>query len=85
MTDFAHMDDMLDQMSSHLLRTLADYAQHPTERNQCFVIGYLAALQHEGLISDDLHSYTLALAGQILDVEFIATNVVNYAKGHRLA
>jgi len=44
-------------------QVLRSFAKSPTERNSCYTIGYLAALDAHGLIDDDAYTYMLALVG----------------------
>lgn len=45
-------------------RALRDYLRHPTERNACYIAGYVAALEDARLFkTDDAACYWLALIG----------------------
>lgn len=46
-------------------RRLRDYLRHPTERNVCYITGYIAALEDARLFkTDDAARYWLALIGR---------------------
>lgn len=62
-------------------RMFAEYAKSTTERNLCYAIGYLAALEQHGLINSDRHSYLMALAGQMAEVE--AVRQIILAEGNK--
>ena len=48
-----------------LLRCLKDYAEFPTERNECYTIGYITALEESGQMKFETYSYLLALCGRL--------------------
>ena len=46
-------------------RKLRDYLRHPTERNACYITGYVAALEDAHLFkTEGAASYWLALVGR---------------------
>ena len=48
-----------------LRRKLRDYLRHPTERNACYITGYVAALEDARLFkTGDAARYWLALIGR---------------------
>lgn len=52
----------LDRFTQKALR---DFARKPTERNSCYVTGYIGALGDRGLLPDV--NYWLALVGQMAE------------------
>ena len=55
----------LVHLSPQLLRKLSDYAKTPTERNGCYMIGYITALNDSGQLEYETYSYLLALCGRL--------------------
>lgn len=45
-------------------RKLREYLRTPTERNACYIIGYIAALDDAHLFNEDAASYWLAVIGR---------------------
>ena len=52
-------------------KVIRDFAQYPTERNKCYVVGYLAAANDSGATDADQHSYLTALVGRLRHSEVI--------------
>ena len=48
-----------------MIKHLRDYAKFPTERNGCYMIGYIAALEEYEQITVEDCSYLLALCGRL--------------------
>lgn len=49
----------------HVQRVIKYFAERPTERNECYTIGYLTALNDSDKLADETYSYLLALCGQL--------------------
>ena len=60
----------------HLKRALKDFAKYPTERNSCFISGYLSAMDNSGVLSSETYLYLLALTGQIGESKELQTLVL---------
>lgn len=43
------------------------FARHPSERNQCYTMGYIAAEYDNGALDKDDYYYLLCVLGQMLD------------------
>ena len=46
-------------------KAFKDFIQYPTERNECYLVGYLVASNDAGWLTDDEHSYFMALSGRV--------------------
>ena len=55
----------LGHLSPRLLRGLREYAKYPSERNECYMIGYIAALNGSGQLGYETYTYLLALCGSL--------------------
>ena len=55
----------LGRLSPRLIRVLRKYAKFPTERNECYMTGYITALNESGQMKDEDYSYLLALCGSL--------------------
>ena len=55
----------LGRLSPRLIRVLREYAKFPTERNECYMIGYITALNESGQMEYETYSYLLALCGRL--------------------
>lgn len=63
--NMVHFFKNLETLSAASKSALKDFAACPTESNQAYFIGYLAALLSNKLISTDSYNYFVALAGRI--------------------
>ena len=55
----------LGHLSPQLLQRLREYAKYPSERNECYMIGYITALNESGQLEYETYAYLLALCGRI--------------------
>lgn len=55
----------LGRLSPRLIRVLRKYAKFPTERNECYMTGYITALEESGQMKHETYSYLLALCGRL--------------------
>ena len=55
----------LGRLSPRLIRMLKDYAKYPTDRNECYMIGYITALNESGQLEYETYTYLLALCGRL--------------------
>ena len=55
----------LGRLSPLLLQGLREYAKYPTERNECFMTGYITALNESGQLEYETYAYLLALCGRL--------------------
>ena len=55
----------LVSLSPRLLRGLSNYARYPSERNGCYMTGYITALHESGQMGDETYTYLLALCGRL--------------------
>lgn len=55
----------LGRLSPRLIRVLREYAKFPTERNECYMTGYITALEESGQMKYETYSYLLALCGRL--------------------
>ena len=55
----------LERLSPQLLRELRDYARHPSERNECYMTGYITALNESGQMEYETYTYLLALCERL--------------------
>jgi len=61
--EFANLLATLDPTTRQALR---DFVENQSERNECFTIGYITALNYNHIITDEAHSY---LMGFICNVD----------------
>ena len=59
------LSSTLVSLSPRTIKRLRDYAKFPTERNECYMIGYIAALEESGQMKFETYSYLLALCGRL--------------------
>ena len=59
------MRGVIERLSPRMIKRLRDYAKFPTERNGCYMIGYITALEESGQMKDETYSYLLALCGRL--------------------
>lgn len=50
-----------------LRQVFKQYAKQPSERNECYAVGYITALYEWGCVKQGEHSLLMALAGQMRD------------------
>ena len=55
----------LVSLSPRLLQRLRDYAKFPSERNRCYMSGYITALNESGQLGYETYTYLLALCGRL--------------------
>ena len=55
----------LGRLSPRLIRVLRKYAKFPTERNECYMTGYITALNESGQMEYETYTYLLALCGRL--------------------
>jgi len=55
----------LGRLSPRLLQRLRDYAKYPSERNECYMTGYITALNESGQREYETYTYLLALCGRL--------------------
>lgn len=55
----------LGRLSPRLIRMLKDYAKFPTDRNECYMIGYITALNESGQMEYETYTYLLALCARL--------------------
>ena len=59
------LSDTLARLSPRLIEHLRDYAKFPTERNGCYMIGYIAALEESGQVKYEDYPYLLSLCERL--------------------
>ena len=59
----------LGRLSPRLIRVLRKYAKFPTERNECYMTGYITALNESGQMEYETYAYLLSLCGRLRDDE----------------
>ena len=59
------LSNTLVRLSPRLIRVLRGYAKFPTERNECYMTGYITALNESGQMKYEDCSYLLALCGSL--------------------
>lgn len=60
-----HFDRAWKDLGGSGQRMLRDFAKHPSDQNQAYATGYVAALYNNSLIRQDNYEYLLALIGQL--------------------
>ena len=73
-------DEMWARAPRHVHKVIKDFAKYPTERNSCYVTGYLAALDAVGAIDSECYLYLLSLAGQYGESEQVRTALIDAFK-----
>ena len=69
------LSSTLARLSPRLIKRLHDYAKFPTERNECYMIGYIAALEESGQVKYEDYPYLLALCGRLRADEEVRNTV----------
>lgn len=59
------LSNTLGCLSPQLIRVLKGYAKFPTERNECYMSGYLTALNESGQMEYETYAYLLSLCAHI--------------------
>lgn len=59
------LSNTLVRLSPRMISRLRDYAKFPTERNECYLTGYITALEESGQMKFEAYSYLLALCGRL--------------------
>lgn len=59
------LSNTLMRLSPRLIKRLSEYVKFPTERNECYVIGYITALKESNQLEYEDYSYLLALCGRL--------------------
>ena len=55
----------LTRCSPRLIKRLKEYAKFPTSRNECYMIGYITALEESNQLGYEDYSYLLSVCGQV--------------------
>lgn len=66
-----HFYEHWHKLNARMRRKLVDFARYPTERNECYFVGYLAALEDHMLLAPDTAVYMLSLAGSLRETAWI--------------
>ena len=61
--------DVIGRLQPRLIQRLRDYAKFPTERNECYMTGYITALNESGQMEHETYTYLLALCGRLCTSE----------------
>lgn len=59
------LSNTLMRLSPRLIKRLSEYVKFPNERNECYMIGYITALEESNQLEYEDYSYLLALCGRI--------------------
>lgn len=59
------LSNTLVRLSPRLIKRLSEYVKFPNERNECYMIGYITALEESNQLEYEDYSYLLALCGRI--------------------
>ncbi len=71
---------VIEPLSPRMIKRLKDYTKFPTERNECYMIGYITALEESGQMKYEDYSYLLALCGRLRTDE-VVRNTLKEALG----
>lgn len=63
------MRGVLGRLSPQMIERLKDYTKFPTERNGCYMIGYITALEESNQLEYEDYSYLLSVCGQVREDE----------------
>ena len=55
----------LARCSPRLLKNLKEYIKFPTSRNECYMVGYITALEESNQLGYEDYSYLLSVCGQV--------------------
>ena len=61
--------NVIGRLSPRMIESLKEYTKFPTERNECYMIGYITALEESGQMKYEDYSYLLSLCGRLRDDE----------------
>ena len=59
------LSNTLVRLSPRMIKRLKDYTKFPTERNECYMTGYITALEASGQMEHETYTYLLALCGRL--------------------
>lgn len=59
----------LTRCSPRLIKRLKEYTKFPTSRNECYMIGYITALEESNQLEYEDYSYLLSVCGQVREGE----------------
>lgn len=63
--DKSEFDAAWKDIGPRAQRMLKDFAKYPTDRNQSYATGYLAAMFDNSVIRQNSYTFLLALVGQL--------------------
>lgn len=55
----------LGRVPGNMHRAIRGMAKTPTERNECYLVGFSEGCRLGGIINDDTHSFLLSLSGEL--------------------
>lgn len=61
-----------------LRRAIKDFEKNPSERNECFLIGYLTALNDNHLIAEEVYRFFMMLSAK-MKIQSMTRDVVRRA------
>lgn len=59
------LSNTLVRLSPQMIKRLKDYTKFPTDRNECYMIGYITALNESGQMEYETYTYLLALCARL--------------------
>ena len=63
------LSNTLVRLSPRMIKHLKEYTKFPTERNECYMTGYITALNESGQMEYETYAYLLSLCGRLRDDE----------------
>ena len=57
--------NVIGRLSPRMIESLKEYTKFPTERNECYMIGYITALEESNQLEYEDYSYLLSVCGQV--------------------
>ena len=77
-----NFDEVWNKLNKKIRYELSCYFKHPSERNSCYVTGYIAACNQLGALEADSYQYLLALVSRVYESGQVRKEVLEWTKGY---
>jgi hypothetical protein len=73
-----HFDEVWNELHHKVRYEFLCFLDHPTERNSCYVTGYIGAFHQLGALNRDCYTYMLSLIGQVRESEQVRKDALEW-------
>lgn len=77
-----NFDEVWMRLKPKIRYELVCYFRHPSERNSCYVTGYIAACNQFDALGTDNYNYLLALISRVFESGQVRKEVLEWTKGY---